>query len=122
MKTIRIDFTRTTTFKLKNEKVSTIKNTGEQCAYSYNNLKTRFMFKKILWSIPDHGAVVIYGINNDISKPIEVKYSSVNLRDDFLRRQKKLSDGTKGGMYSWMVDLLSSGTYNELKIFTTNSI
>ncbi len=122
MKTIRIDFTRTTTFKLKNEKVSTITNAGKEYSYVYNATKTRHMFKRILWLIPNHGAVVIYGINNESSKPIEVKYSSVNLRDDFLNRQKKLSDGTQGGMYSWMVDLLSSGTYNELKIFTTNSI
>ena len=122
MKTIRIDFTRTTTFQLIKEKVSAISNTGKQYSYVYNEIKTRNKFKKILGSVPDHGAVVIYGVNNDSLKPIEVKYSSVNLRKDFLKSQKKLSSGSQVDRFSWMVDLLSSGTYNELKIFTTNSI
>ena len=122
MKTIRIDFTRTTTFQLIKEKVRTITNTGKEYSYVYNALRTRHMFERILWSVPNHGAVVIYGVNNDSLKPIEVKYSSVNLRKDFLNSQKKLSNGSQVDRYSWMVDLLSSGTYNELKIFTTNSI
>jgi hypothetical protein len=122
MKTIRIDFTLTTTFQLIKEKVSAISSTGKQYSSVYNEIKTRNKFKKILWSVPDPGAVVIYGVNNDSLKPIEVKYSSENLRKDFLKSQKKLSNGSQVDRYSWMVGLLSSGTYNELKIFTTNSI
>ena len=119
---IVIDSNKGLNFNLVKEKILTPETLKKQTSFVYSKLKTRNIYKDLLSSIPRwKGAVIIYGETADKLTPIDCIYSENNLREKFSTGTKSTSDGQKLDRFSWMENLLLSGQFKTLKIFTTTS-
>ena len=118
----KIDFKQAKSFKLQKEKQIVQTNPEIKYAYIYSRIKTIAIYKNILSSMPVwKGAVIIYGQNGDILKPIDCTYSQYNLKETFSKNLKKSAEGNDVSRFLWMEELLLKGNYKELLIITTQS-
>jgi hypothetical protein len=118
----KVDFKQGLSFKLQKEKVVVSTDPEIKYSYIYSRTKTLSVYKDILSSLPLwKGAVIIYGHNSDLLKPIDCTYSEYNLKETFSKKLKKSTEGEDVSRFLWMEDLLLKGNYKELIIIPTQT-
>lgn len=117
-----IDSQKSMDFSLVKERVPNPETDGKDYAFVYSKARTRSIYSVILSSLPRwKGAVIIYGENDTLLKPVDCIWSENNLREHFREGLKTTARGDKVSRFAWMEELLLSGQFKKLKVFTTTT-